>query len=644
MSPGEPDPHPQYPLVRRRSRRVRGAIAVSATTALAAVLVTAPAASSATDPPPDTAATPRHDCADADVRCEGTIEVPLDWDDPNSDTIEVTFAWHPPIEGEAASRSPIMAHEGGPITSLGEEDEEFLLDALGPAARQRGVILADLRGMGRSTPLDCDVHFDDPDTAAACAERIGASATFYATDQAAHDYDAIRAALGIEEVLFWGNSYGVALGAAYAARFGDRLEAVYLDGGVPITDEGYTDGDPSADMGSTLEGLEQICQDSAACRALPGSVTDRLAAVAEDLRGSENADRDVLLLSMLVTKSHEPGVGRELNAALAAHAAGDPAPLRRGIDWLGQNPEFDFDEPIPPFPVAPVAIVCSDELFPFDRDATQAERARQMADFFERERPYAPFELAEVFAGNFGDWSIVCQGWPTPRESTLVPEDATMPDVPALVVAGSLEVHPPTIHERFPRGQALVHDYDSHGSWAEMDRAGGWCPRDVMRDFLTDPAGFDREQGCDSRSYAAPGSFPTTAAELPEVHGVEGEDGTAVAAALTAATDAATRVMPGNQPGPETLAGVRGGEARYAEQNEVITLDGFRYVADAAVSGTITRTGPGGRNASAELSVAFDDGRTRDVVVEWDALSPEDVVEVTGSVDGVAFNGGVPVT
>ncbi|MFF4603990.1 alpha/beta fold hydrolase [Streptomyces sp. NPDC001339] len=107
-------------------------------------------------------------------------------------------------------------------------------------------------GVGRSTPAGCgsmgglfDAPGVDPVPTNAAAERAylaslhamaddcakGAAGLlpYLSTEQTAHDMDAIRAALGEPKAGFLGVSYGSYLGAAYAARFPDRVGRMVLD-------------------------------------------------------------------------------------------------------------------------------------------------------------------------------------------------------------------------------------------------------------------------------------------------------------------------------------------------------------------------------------------------------------------------------
>ena len=62
-----------------------------------------------------------------------------------------------------------------------------------------------------------------------CKAKYGDTLRFYSTENTARDMDAIRAALGDEQISFLGVSYGTYLGATYATMFPDRVRAMVLD-------------------------------------------------------------------------------------------------------------------------------------------------------------------------------------------------------------------------------------------------------------------------------------------------------------------------------------------------------------------------------------------------------------------------------
>ena len=70
-----------------------------------------------------------------------------------------------------------------------------------------------------------------------CRDRMGAA--FLAgvgTASAAKDMDAVRQALGEDQINYLGFSYGTELGTAYLQRFPNRVRAMVLDGAIDPTE------------------------------------------------------------------------------------------------------------------------------------------------------------------------------------------------------------------------------------------------------------------------------------------------------------------------------------------------------------------------------------------------------------------------
>ena len=69
--------------------------------------------------------------------------------------------------------------------------------------------------------------------AAQCLDQMGKG--FLAgvgTASAARDMDAVRQALGEDQINYLGYSYGTELGAAYVDRYPNRVRAMVLDGAI----------------------------------------------------------------------------------------------------------------------------------------------------------------------------------------------------------------------------------------------------------------------------------------------------------------------------------------------------------------------------------------------------------------------------
>ncbi|MGW9350590.1 alpha/beta fold hydrolase [Nocardiopsis flavescens] len=178
----------------------------------------------------------------------GTLAVPLDWDDPDGEAIDLALARIPAGDPEARIGS-LVINPGGPGGS-GVDFALYATEVFSPEVLARFDIVGfDPRGVGRSNPVVCslDVLQDDPgplfenraalDARAAynevlrqdCRENTGPLYDHVDSLSVVHDIDAIRAAVGDERLTFFGVSYGTLMGQQYAQAYPDRVRAIVLD-------------------------------------------------------------------------------------------------------------------------------------------------------------------------------------------------------------------------------------------------------------------------------------------------------------------------------------------------------------------------------------------------------------------------------
>jgi len=186
------------------------------------------------------------------VEC-GFVVVPEDHSDPTGPTIRLAVAVLKDQSGEHQP-DPVMLLTGGP----GEKtvaNGPALAPVLAPIHPNRDLILFDQRGVGLSEPaLECpefvQALFDlldepDPNVALqarfdalmACRDRLmseGHNLSAYNTVQNAADVDAIRVALGYDQVNLYGGSYGSLLAQATMRDHPEGIRSVAINSVLPL--------------------------------------------------------------------------------------------------------------------------------------------------------------------------------------------------------------------------------------------------------------------------------------------------------------------------------------------------------------------------------------------------------------------------
>lgn len=199
-----------------------------------------------------------HACSTATGFQCGSMSVPLDYDVPGGEHIDVAVIRHRAAD-PARRVGSLIWNPGGPggggTTSL-----PMVYPAFSSTLRaQFDIVSFDPRGIGASSPLTC---FDSPaqeaalldqqpvgfpvgaaqerqqtkvnaQFSAACARRGGPIQYHMSTANVARDMDRLRAAVGQRRLNYYGISYGSYLGATYVNLFPAQTGRVVLDGNVP---------------------------------------------------------------------------------------------------------------------------------------------------------------------------------------------------------------------------------------------------------------------------------------------------------------------------------------------------------------------------------------------------------------------------
>ncbi|WP_433196531.1 alpha/beta hydrolase [Nocardia sp. CA-107356] len=214
--------------------------------ALAAALIPAAlvACTSASSPTPTVN---WHSCQEnAEFDC-ATVTVPIDWADPNGATIDIAVV-RDKADDLAQKVGTLVSLPGGPGSS--GVDDILRGGKFSPELRARfDIISLDPRGVKRSHPLRCDAglvahrpnmvpdlggRIDEvrsyaTDLAASCREYTGPLVDHLDAVSVARDVEALRVALGVDQLNLYSRSYGTMPAQAYAELFPQRLRASLMD-------------------------------------------------------------------------------------------------------------------------------------------------------------------------------------------------------------------------------------------------------------------------------------------------------------------------------------------------------------------------------------------------------------------------------
>jgi pimeloyl-ACP methyl ester carboxylesterase len=366
-------------------------------------------------------------------RC-GEIEVPFEREDASLGTTRIGFAVRAPDNRRRPPRAPIFAVEGGPGYASTLTANAYV-KLFGSLLRRHPLVLVDMRGTGRSQPVDCpDVQGGrGPESIvlAECARRLGRKFESYRTSAAADDIDDVRRALGYERIVLYGDSYGTYLGQSYAYRHPDRLDALVLDSAYPA--RGETAWYPSLPR-TGIRSLEVACRRSPKCR---GDAKHLLARLTRHLRQTNRGVGP--LIDALVDAAYGPpqtyldivDAGREL-------LDGDPGAWRRLTDpgKPGNRHIRDYAR------AGELVVSCNDYPMLWQRSSSEPQRRAELEERIRDQEPdvFEPFTAREVALSSEIGY-LYCLTWPkrTDLYEPPVDKDAEPTEAPVLVVSGELD-------------------------------------------------------------------------------------------------------------------------------------------------------------------------------------------------------------
>ncbi len=480
--------------------------------ALVSVLVCALASSCRTLPAP-TAEIDLSPCGDskpeADLLC-GHLFVPENYDDPAGRQIEL-FVMVAPVADSTRGLPPMYVLEGGPGGAASNFGEFAVTDG-SMYREERDVVMMDLRGAGRSQPLHCmELVHDSPQAALgemypvaeveACRDELQqrADLTQYTTANAARDLEAVRLALGHEQIDMQATSYGTRLALEYLRRHPERVRRFVGIGSLAPSSRTPLHHAEGFDRAFDL--LLDECESDEACRTAYPDLRRSWQELLERLEqeparyeyspeGASSAIELVIpryaLAEKLRSTMYFSSAARALPSLVDAAARGDWGPfLELALPQPSEGPPFIADGVY-------LSITCTEDV-----------------------ALIAPEDVATHTEGtSLGDYRVAqqqraCSVWPraTPPEDWGTP---VVSPVPALLITGDRDpVTPPSnaeeIASTLENARVVVVPHAGH---LPFDGSDPVCVDALILDFLTrdDPLAVD--DSCVEALQPAPFELP----------------------------------------------------------------------------------------------------------------------------------------
>lgn len=438
----------------------------------------------------------------ASVSC-GFVVVPEDHFNDNGKTLRLAVVVakdHSPDH----KPDPVILLAGGPGEKTVANAVQFA-PVLEPLHPDRDLILFDQRGVGLSEPaLECpgweQAQFeilDEPDAEVAlqttfealmlCRDRLvaeGHNLAAYTTLQNAADVNAIRLALGYEQLNLYGASYGSHLGQAVMRDYPEAVRSVVLSSVYPLERSLFLDATTST-AGALLYLVERCETDEACSHAYPDlemvlfEVVERLNAepleitLTDPLSGEEH--EAVLTgdaaFSHLAALLYQTPLIPAVPQAIYDVYNGDYTLMTQlrsinliFLEALSRGMEF--------------SVLCTDDLIgqtPEDLLAARNELPPELNSTVD------PESLIEYSI--FG----ICENWPVEEAEAWV-KNPVVSDLPTLALAGEFDPVTP------PEYGQLVASHLSRGFFFEFPGIGhditgaSACAREMAGAFLNDPA------------------------------------------------------------------------------------------------------------------------------------------------------------
>ncbi|MFE2355075.1 alpha/beta hydrolase [Streptomyces parvulus] len=433
-----------------------------------------------------------------------TMKAPLDYDDPEGDTIDLALI-RAESSGAADQRiGSLIFNFGGPggsgVTTLPAFGQDYA-----KLNTRYDLVSFDPRGVGRSAPVECldnkqlDAYFQQdatPDDAAERTELVDNTERFNAaceknskkvlphvpTTDAARDMDLMRQVLGDDKLYYFGISYGTELGGVYAHLFPKKVGRAVFDA---VVDPTQTPEQGSLGQAKgfqlALDNFAEDCVSKVEDCPIGDTADDVKSRIARLLKDLDRKPIPGIFPRQLTETAATGGIAQSLYSkdfweylteGLEQAYDGDGQVLMALSDSLnGRNENGTYSN----ITAANVAINCADD------------KPRYDTAYVEGKLPQ--FRKASPLFGDFLAWSMLsCTDWAVAGAADH--PDVSAPGAPPVLVIGNTG-DPATPYEGAGRmaealgkgvGVELTYKGQGHGAYDSKNK----CVRDAVDGYLLD--------------------------------------------------------------------------------------------------------------------------------------------------------------
>ncbi|MGY3805325.1 alpha/beta fold hydrolase [Pigmentibacter ruber] len=236
----------------------------------------------------------------------GTFPVPIDWNNPNGETINLALK-KANSPNQSNKIGYLIFNPGGPGGS-GVSVLESVLKLNPKLIQNFDVIGFDPRGIHASAGIKCKDSLDSDvfsffdseqnfghmqtkikNIRESCLEHSGELIDFVNTENVVKDLEAMRVALGNQKLNYLGISYGTSIGATYAYRYPHNTRVMVLDGVLDLSKPFLeTVKAETIAVKTTFQQFSEICFNSANC----GLNFEKISSILQNLKDEYDVRSD----------------------------------------------------------------------------------------------------------------------------------------------------------------------------------------------------------------------------------------------------------------------------------------------------------------------------------------------------------------